>query len=364
MLSGVLGMPAFLSEYAFAAVLCLFVPVLGVGCVPTLILTMVTNRPTCLHCRAAIALAVLLSAMMAAETAEAVVVSGTGVTNIQAPISLEHVTWSNVGVVGAGTGIYLGNSWVLTAHHIGGGAITLTNGATYQMAAGTGRQLRNPDDNTLTDLYLYQLTADPGLPSVSLASEFGMNDFVMMVGSGKQRGDRAFWSVATSTTPWTWTPVTSGSSTIDGYSLLQDRAMSWGLNFIADSQPVSIGGLRVSSVTTEFRTAFSGEGQAGREGQATVGDSGGPVFRQNEESLWELAGIIVGASHLSGQPDAVLLGHTSSDFYSETYIADLTVYRDQIVTITAVPEPGTVGLAVAAAATGILGRGLRRRRAG
>jgi hypothetical protein len=320
---------------------------------------MVTIRNKLLQYLGALGLAVVL-ALTAADTAEAVVVAGSWVTdNDQAPIDPSHVTWTNVGVRGAGTGVYLGNRWVLTANHIGGGDITLTNGTTYQMAAGTEHQLVNvlqSGSTTPTDLFLYQLTADPGLPWVNLASTFSVNDDVLMVGAGKQRGTQAYWNVNQLTVPWTWTAGTSGSSNAVGYNLLSTRAMSWGVNTVAESGTVTVNGLAVSAMRTQFDPGLFSN-PLGYEGQATIGDSGGPVFRPNG-SLWELAGIMVGVTPAySGQPDAVLLGD------SDTYIADLSAYRDQIVTITAVPEPGTVGLAVAAAATGILGRGLRRRRA-
>jgi hypothetical protein len=330
---------------------------------------MVKNRFGLLHRFAAIVFALWIT-LVGGGAARAVVVSGDWVTtNDQAPITVNDVTWSNVGIRGIGTGVYLGNRWVLTANHVGGGAITLTNGTTYQMAAGTGHQLVNrlvSGSTTPTDLFLYQLDTDPGLPWVNLATTFSVNDVVLMVGAGRQRGDGVFWSIDASQNPWTWTPVTSGYYDAAGYNLLATRAMGWGLNVIAEPRTVSVDGVAVSAMKTGFVYPQFAAPYDGSEGQITTGDSGGPVFRQNGSS-WELAGIMVGASNpLSGQPDAVLLGFDAGGIlspYSETYIADLSVYRDQIVAITAVPEPGTVGLAVAAAATGILGRGLRRRRA-
>jgi hypothetical protein len=330
---------------------------------------MVKNRFALVHRLAAIGFAVVI-ALMGGDAANAVVVSGGWVTdNNVAPVAVDDVTWSNVGIRGIGTGVYLGNRWVLTANHVGPGPITLTNGTTYQMAPGTGQQLVNKlvsGSTTPTDLFLYQLTTDPGLPWVNLATTFSVNDVVLMVGAGKQRGNGAFWTINPSTIPYTWTPVTSGYYDAAGYNLLSTRAMGWGLNVIAEPSTVTVGGLAVSAMKTGFVYPRFSAPYDGYEGQATTGDSGGPVFRLNGSS-WELAGIMVGASDpFSGQPDAVLLGFDAGGIlspYSETYIADLSVYRDQIVAITAVPEPGTVGLALAAVATGILGRGLRRREA-
>ena len=51
-------------------------------------------------------------------------VTGTG--NTTAPS--DNPGWGNVGVRGIGTGVYLGNLWVLTASHVGGGDILLQQG--------------------------------------------------------------------------------------------------------------------------------------------------------------------------------------------------------------------------------------------
>ena len=59
--------------------------------------------------------AVLLGAGSAAHAV--IIASDTGVENTSAPPGLAY--WANVGPRGIGTGIYLGNRWVLTAYHAG-----------------------------------------------------------------------------------------------------------------------------------------------------------------------------------------------------------------------------------------------------
>ena len=63
---------------------------------------------------------------------------GTGNTNAPA----DDPGWANVGVLGIGNGVYLGDRWVLTAAHVGAGEIVLA-GTTYAAEDGSAVQLTN-----------------------------------------------------------------------------------------------------------------------------------------------------------------------------------------------------------------------------
>lgn len=270
-----------------------------------------------------------LGLMTTANRADAVIVAGSAVTfNTSAPPPEPGLGWDNVGVLNVGSGVYLGNGWVLTANHVGGGSIALDSG-TYAMEANSGRRLMYPavGSQVTTDLYLFRLATDPGLPWVTLAAQTDPGDLVIMIGNGLTRG------AAIGTT---------------GYALNASKTMAWGLNTI-DSK-VDFGVAGSSDYVKGYSTLFAPGGSArswSESGQATVGDSGGAVFRLNLANSWDLAGIIIGRNGVSDGP--VTFGT------SRTYIADLPAYRDQIVQITAVPEPAAgllaaIGLLAAAGA--------------
>jgi hypothetical protein len=276
--------------------------------------------------------------------AEAVVIdSTTGTGNTSAPA--DDPGWANVGVLGIGTGVYLGNNWVLTAAHVGGGSIVL-NGGTYAMLAGSGTTLTNngaPGKSATTDLYMFQLASTPpGLSGITIASStINTSAAVTMIGSGRDRGAFTEWSVNQGTTPWTWTEVSSGGNAA-GYKTLSTRAMRWGTNNVSASAVWVDDGF---GDTFMLATTFNDLGPPSSEAQAAYGDSGGGVFRKNG-STWELAGTILTVAGYSGQPDP----GANAIYGDATDAADLSYYRSPIVTI--VPEPASLTAIALVAAAG------------
>lgn len=285
--------------------------------------------------------------------ANAVVInSATGNGNTNAPVN--DPGWANIGVLGGGTGIYLGDGWVLTAAHVGAGAITL-QGIAYNPLPGSTVQLTNstPGKTALTDLIVFHLSSTPaGLGSLTLASSAPtLNAPVVMIGAGRDRGAFTEWSINQSTTPWTWTEVSSGGSAA-GYKTLESRAMRWGTNTIS-APDVWYAETPSGPDVKSFATLFTASGSPDDEAQASLGDSGGAIFTHNGSS-WELHGVMFDVLGYSGQPAP----ETTAIFGNETLSADLSYYAPQIMSI--VPEPSTYALLAIAAA--VMGAHLLRRR--
>lgn len=323
---------------------------------PIGIRTMITIRNLHRQCLAVLGLAVVLGCMGSVANGVAIDSTNPDYSFVRSAPA-DDPGWNRVGKVGtgAGSGVYLGQGWVLTASHVGAGDFTV-NGQTYLAKQGSLERLKNADDS-LTDLIVYELQTSPTLGDVRISSTRPTaSSLVTMIGYGlEQQPEMLFWDAT-----WGVLPSPSGASYY-GYALGGDYTKQWGENVLLpfSAQQPNENGLvdSGSGAVSSFATQFVDAGVDSTYAQAVPGDSGGAVFYKNG-SLWELAGIMHATSTRPGQNKWATVAYGQY-----TYIADLSVYRDQIVTITAVPEPGTVGLAVAAVATGILGRGLRRRKA-
>lgn len=247
----------------------------------------------------------------------------TGTGNTTAPP--DDPGWSAVGFLGIGTGVYVGDGWVLTAAHVGAGPITLA-GTTYQAAAGSSVRLTNGGGAGLsaeTDLVMYRLATIPaGIAGVPIgAATPALGTPVTMIGAGRNRQPGLTeWSVNTAVKPWTWTEVTSGGNAA-GYKATATRSLRWGTNALSGTgEWISYGLGDVKSIVTTFDDL---RGTA--EAQASYGDSGGGVFAKRG-SAWELAGLMVVVDGYSGQPDP---GSTAV-FGDVTYSVDLSYYLSLI----------------------------------
>lgn len=238
--------------------------------------------------------------------------------------------WNYIGLLNAGTGVYLDNGWVLTANHVGAGNITL-NGQlyTYNSSVPTVRLYDPLQPSVYTDLLLFKLTTQPRLAPMQIGQdEPTISQNVLMAGAGYARAaSSTTWDVNTSTNPWTWTTPATKPNLPDftGYLTQSPRAVRWGTNRVSDATDrVMLGATPVYLFGTQFNTTGTAY-----EAQAVDGDSGGGVWVLNG-SQWELAGTIVSVSLLSGQPSGIGSGILD---YSKTYAADLSVYRSQIMSV-------------------------------
>ncbi|HEX8911650.1 MAG TPA: trypsin-like serine protease [Humisphaera sp.] len=296
------------------------------------------------------------AATSASQPAGAVIVSGsngTGTANVLPNSTPPVAGWANAGTILSGSGVYLGNQWVLTVSHIAPNA-TIGSGTPFTLTSGavlttdqTSVRLVNPSDNSPTDLLLLHVSTDPALQRVNLSSATPtLGTTIYSMGNGLTRSSSLQY-FNTSTNPWT---VVAGPTATSGYTESSPRVYRWGSNVTAafPGTAAATGQTSVGSGTvTAFASDFDSNGTTS-EMQVSTGDSGGPVF--NAANV--LVGLNVTAYNFNGQPtDTAVFGDASA------YV-DLSVYRNQIVSVTGVPEPSTL-VAGAAAAAGLL---LRRRR--
>ena len=238
--------------------------------------------------------------------------SGDGTGNTTAPSP--DPGWSNVGERSLWAAVYLGDGWVLTAHHVGAGPVIL-DGVTYPYLPSLVTRIQNGDSSN-ADLLVFGLAPPhPPLPDLILASTApSVGEAVILIGNGLVRG------AATS-----WQPNSPFPPTIEGYEWGVTRAIRWGTNEI--TAPPMSANFNTTAISTDFD-----EGATPHESQAVNGDSGGALFVENAGS-WELAGMLYAIDAYVGQPAFTSL------YGNRTYSVDIAHYRDAILDVTSVPEP-------------------------
>lgn len=249
--------------------------------------------------------AVLLWPIAAAAT---LIATGTGTENVTAPNP--DPGYSRVGIVNGLSGVYLRNGWVLTASHVGEGAITL-GANTYAVVRGSTARFANPDA-TQPDLIAFKLATRPALADIALAdTPANVNTLVSVIGFGANRGTPTSWNGVNGWN-WSW----SGS-----------RAVRWGTNRIS--------GIGVTALDTRaFQITFDDipNPPAGQhEADIVNGDSGGGAFTGSGASA-KLVGILFARSSFIGQPTSTSL------FGNIGLIVDLYFYRDAILAVVDRPD--------------------------
>lgn len=300
-----------------------------------------------------------------AGTAQAIIIADAGggaPLNNTAPA--DDPGWDHVGSFSNGTGVYLGNGWVITAAHVTTSGATFTlNGNSYTYVAGSGHILENPSGLGLsaqTDLWMGQYVpagASPALPSgvltISSATPTA-GTLGIMIGWGKTQTSQTEtrFYVDTTPSPWQWSTTNSldADSYADGFYWGSTRQQRWAQSPVATLNGTILndftvsGGRDVRGFATKFVDQLNG-------GNVADNDSGSPLFIKTDAG-WELAGIAhllitYSGQNLSGAPQSTVV-YGNSSFYS-----DLSFYADQINALVAVPEPSSLTL-LAIGAAGLL----------
>jgi len=209
--------------------------------------------------------------------------------------------WEHVGNRCGLSAVYWGDRWVLTAGHVGAGAVRFGT-REYEAEPGTAVTFRTGERHA--DLLAFRLKEDPGFPPLPIVHETPATQTpVVMVGFGAARGDAL---------------RSSGKA---GFRWATGERRRWGSNRIEGRMRARRG----ASLTAIFFTAFDPPGDHTRcEGQAATGDSGGGVFARDRDGDWRLAGILVMISRSPGEPTPIAL------YGDRTLAADLAFYRDQL----------------------------------
>ena len=225
-----------------------------------------------------------------------------------------------VGRIGSHSGVYLGDGWVLSAHHVTGNGSPdfVLDGTPYKAQGGSGVWLKTRPDIT-ADLQLLRLADAPELAPLSLSGiSPAVGSTVVMIGnSSGQAGRLINWNTH-------WQEVKRSESAHVGYNARGRSDLWWGRNQVSEpSQFMKIG----PSVTRAFGMRFDREGAVPGEAAVLVGDSGGAVFAR-EAGEWRLAGILFARQTEPGQA-----GHVAV-FGNISLAVDLSFYRKQILAVT------------------------------
>jgi hypothetical protein len=290
--------------------------------------------------------------------------------------------WDNVSAAGSNY-VYLGDGWVLSARHVGYNSTTgvqlqtvlpggepgpvqsfyripgsyyfdygygqtnpiyrqyaVSNPTTILSETGGTISLADSQGTYFTDLQLFRISADPGLPALTIASEHMPANFirsnapeVVFIGRGRGRlAAETHWDVTGTSPDLTWT-VTTDTGDYQGYTCVSSSTKHFGTNRLTDIRP-NYGGdpsdpgatnytqnpnkwYEASDVISDTTGAIAlqtpdgvtrdiismatvydrqtGVGATELETQAVSGNSGSSMFYNRgtaEAPQWELAGIV------------------------------------------------------------------------
>jgi hypothetical protein len=242
--------------------------------------------------------------------------NGANLDNPAVGLPWENVVQMRSSTGPIGTGVYLGNRYVLTAGHVGPLTSVKVGFVDYLLdsspAVAIGR----------ADMQLVRLASDPGLGGVRLNSNPSADGGAAhLVGYGVGRAD----SSALSSSPVTW-----------GDSLTAIKR--WGTNFVDGA----ISNAQVAGYTSDLlRTQFNSNAGS-NEAALTILDSGSALFRQIG-SDWFLVGL---GAYVQNSGYSLASTQFNSRDSDDSYFIRISSYANSSVMIggVGVPEPSSQSL--------------------
>ena len=223
---------------------------------------------------------------------------------------------SNSGITGSG--VYLGNRYVLTAAHVGPTETIRINSTDFSLEPAAPIQIGT------ADMKLLRLQSDPGMGNI-LLNTIGANDFgaARLVGYGVGRSASSLLNQS---------PVTWGDSSTVG--------KRWGSNNVDGF----ISGVFVNGYTSDLLVTQFNTNQGQDEAALTLYDSGSALFRFIN-SQWYLAGIAAYVP-VGGSSYANPTGTSNSQSNDDNYFIRISSYAtaQDFLGGVAVPEPRVIQL--------------------
>lgn len=239
------------------------------------------------------------------------------------------VPWASVGKVSSsatgnpqGSAVYLGNRYVLTAHHVPASTGVTFDGSTFfTYDAGFSAQQIAPN----VDAKILRLASDPGVAPVNL-----LDTPIETVSSATLIG----WGIGRD-------PSEPVNTSVVSWGALSTSAKRWGTNTLAGVTNLSYQSGSYSALATTLETLTSTEAATADK------DSGSGLF-QNIGGTWYLIGMTTAVSFVNGSATSTF-ALAGSD---ANYFLRISSYENQIQGI--IPELGHYALTSALFLTAIL----------
>jgi hypothetical protein len=239
--------------------------------------------------------------------------NGANLDNPRVGLPWDNVVQMQSGTGPIGTGVYLGNRYVLTAGHVGPLTSVKVGFVDYLLDSSPAVAIGK------ADMKLVRLASDPGLNGVRLNSNsLADGGEAYLVGYGVGRSSSSLLGSS---------PVMWGDSST--------AIKRWGTNFVDGTRSAEqVGGYISDLLRTQFNT-----NEGVNEAALTIYDSGSALFRQIG-SEWYLVGL---GAYVQNSGYSLASDEFNPNGSSDNYFIRISSYSNAIDRIgaVAVPEPSS-----------------------